>query len=47
MYTKKGGIVMGGKTVEYPKEFKMKAVKAYLSGNHGRLYKGSTDVWYE
>jgi transposase-like protein len=35
-YTKKGGIVMG-KTVEYPAEFKLKAVQTYLEGNHGRI----------
>ena len=25
-----------GKTIEYPAEFKLKAVRTYLEGNHGR-----------
>lgn len=28
-----------GKTVEYPADFKLNAVKTYLAGNHGRLSK--------
>ena len=28
-----------GKTVEYPADFKLKAIKTYLEGNHGRLSK--------
>lgn len=35
-----------GKTVEYPAEFKLNAIKTYLSGNHGRLPKSSRNVWY-
>jgi hypothetical protein len=34
-----------GKTIEYPKEFKIKAIKTYLSGDHGRLYKSGKYVW--
>lgn len=30
-----------GKTVEYPAEFKIRAIKTYLKGNHGRLSKSS------
>lgn len=29
------------KTVEYPAEFKIRAIKTYLKGNHGRLSKSS------
>lgn len=36
-----------GKTVEYPAEFKLKAIKTYLEGNHGRVSKSSRNVWYE
>lgn len=36
-----------GKTVEYPAEFKIKAVKTYLEGNHGRVSKSSRNVWDE
>lgn len=46
MYTRKGGIVMG-KTIEYPANFKLNAVKTYLEGNHGRLSKSSRNVWNE
>lgn len=28
-----------GKTVEYPADFKLKAIKTYLEGSHGRLSK--------
>lgn len=30
-----------GKTVEYPADFKLNAVKTYLEGTHGRLSKSS------
>lgn len=30
-----------GKTIEYPAEFKLKAVKTYLEGNHGGYQKVS------
>ena len=30
-----------GKTVEYPADFKLNAVKMYLEGTHGRLPKSS------
>lgn len=30
-----------GKTVEYPVDLKLKAIKMYLEGNHGRLSKNS------
>ena len=36
-----------GKTVEYPAEFKLKALKTYLDGNHGRIQKSSRNVWNE
>lgn len=36
-----------GKTVEYPAEFKIKAVKTYLEGNQGRISKSSRNLWYE
>lgn len=34
-----------GKTIEYPADFKLKAVKTYLKGNHGRISKSSRNVW--
>ena len=36
-----------GKTVEYPAEFKLKAVKTYLESNHGRVSKSGRNVWNE
>lgn len=36
-----------GKTIEYPAEFKLKAIKTYLEGIHGRLSKSSRNVWNE
>lgn len=36
-----------GKTVEYPAEFKLNAIKTYLEGTHGRISKNSRNVWNE
>lgn len=36
-----------GKTVEYPADFKLKAIKTYLEGNHGRISKSIRNVWNE
>lgn len=36
-----------GKTIEYPAEFKLNAIKIYLEGNHGRISKSSQNVWNE
>lgn len=36
-----------GKTTEYPAELKIKAVKMYLEGTHGRVSKSSRNVWNE
>ena len=36
-----------GKTVEYPAELKLKAIKTYLEGSHGRVSKSSRNIWNE
>ena len=36
-----------GKQVEYPADLKLKAVKMYLEGTHGRISKSSRNVWNE
>lgn len=33
-----------GKTIEYPAEFKLKAIKTYLKGDHGRIQKSGRNV---
>ena len=36
-----------GKATEYPAELKLKAIKMYIEGTHGRVSKSSRNVWDE